>query len=115
MSNSYPLDKPQFIAWAKQQNPDTLVSLKLNLLKDKTDLNVQLEHTQHLTKPPLPSTTATWRTRAQIKLRSTEWRLQVVETLLEQGSLAFQKAAYQLLDRDTYITILEAADAARVG
>lgn len=108
---NYPLDKTQFIAWAKAQGPDELVDLKLLLLRDETDLEVQLQNNP---------TASSWVARAETKLRHVKWRLQIIATLLEhnhnpQHNCHFQEVARQLLDHDTYITLLEAADAARVS
>lgn len=98
----YPLDKSEFIRWVKQQSPDKLLDLKLELLASETDLGIQLSN-------GLASTKEGWAQRANVKLRQTQWRLQVVNLLSEQGAQAFQRAAYHLLDRDTYETLLEAA------
>lgn len=101
----YPLDKSEFIRWVKCQPPDKLLDLKLELLASETDLGIQFSNyitSNHQDK-------ADWSKRANVKLRQTQWRLQVVNLLSEQGAQAFQRAAYHLLDKDTYETILEAA------
>lgn len=110
---NYPLDKSEFIAWAKRQPPGTLIDLKLVLLASRADLQIQLQNNH--------SVATGWQTRARIKLRLTEWRLEVAETLLSRDQLmSFKQAAQFLLDRDTYDTIIEAAsrtqfNAARVS
>lgn len=103
----YPLDKSEFIEWVKHQPADVLFNLKIELLASQADLQIQLQNNRDIATG--------WQTRARIKLRLTEWRLEVTSMLLDQGLLAFQRAAYALLDRDTYDTILEAANAARVS
>lgn len=97
---SYPLDKSEFVEWVKTQDLDKLVDLKLVLLASQADLQIQLQ--------TMPRRAPGWEPRARIKLRLTEWRLAVLDILLDQGCLAFQRAAHQLLDQDTYDTIIEA-------
>lgn len=87
------------MAWVKTQDLDRLIDLKLVLLTSQTDLQVQLQNSFKA---------AGWQQRARIKLAHTEWRLAVLDILLDQGCLAFQRAAHQLLDQDTYDTIIEA-------
>lgn len=102
----YPLDKSEFIAWAMDQRQDQLVKLKLELLATQADLQIQLENTPMRLNPG-------WLEKAQIKLRMTELRLDVVDMLLTQqetAAMAFQRAAQQLLDKDVYDTIVEAAN-----
>lgn len=100
----YPLDKSEFIQWVKRQSPNTLLDLKLELLASQADLQIQLQnHSSH------SKGYGNWTTRAKVKLRLTEWRLEATNLLLEQSSLAFQRAALKLLDEDTYRVILEAA------
>lgn len=105
----YPLDKSEFIEWVKHQSADTLFNLKIELLASQADLQIQLQNNR------TTDLSSSWQTRARIKLRLTEWRLEVTSMLLDQGLLAFQRAAYTLLDRDTYDTILEAANATRIS
>lgn len=108
----YPRGTSEFISWVKQQDPDTLVELQLDLLATVANIQVQLQDHTGKGYTVGPNGSKDWETKARTKLRLTEWRLEVVGIVLhasEEASLKFQQAAKRLLDPDTYEVILESA------
>lgn len=115
----FPLDSMEFVTWAQEQPRARLLDLQLQLSAVRVNLEIQVQDAQ--TRPALfgpNSPRAGWASRLRTKLSMTEWRLATIQAILDRqptGCQAFQEAARSLLDSDTYATILEAANAARVS